>query len=76
MKTLHNKITEKNILDQNNVVDQINKDSYNFTNKLNIKTKFGKLNKKDAYIIFKDHKQNFENNKKARLINPRKLNQV
>ena len=43
-----------------------------FTNKFNIKNKLGKLNGKGAYFIFKDHKQNFENNKETRLINPSK----
>ena len=43
---------------------------YLFINKFNIKNKLGELNRKDAYIIFKDHKQKFENNKQASLINP------
>ena len=55
-KKISNKITEKYKLDQNNIIDQINKDTYNFTNKLNIKNKIGKLNRKIAYIIFKDCK--------------------
>ena len=67
-KILHDKITEKYKSDQDNIIDQINKDTYNFTNKLNIKNKLGKLNRKNAYIIFKDHKQNFENNKQASFI--------
>ena len=58
-KILHNKITEKYKLNQDNIIDQTNKDSYLFTYKLNIKNKLGKLNRKDACIIFKDHKQNF-----------------
>ena len=32
-------LKEKYKLDQNNIVDQINKDKYNFTNMLNIKNK-------------------------------------
>ena len=54
-KILH-KITVKYKLDQDNNVDQINKYTYNFTNKLNIKNKLGNLNRKKAYIIliFKD----------------------
>ena len=67
---LHDKITEKYKSDQDNVIDQNNKDGCNFTNKLNIKNELGKLNRKDANINFKDHKQNSENNKQARLINP------
>ena len=69
-KILHNKITEKKYkLDRDDIDYQINRDTCNFTNRLNIKNK---LNRKNAYItcILKDHKQNFENNKQARLINP------
>ena len=33
-KILHDKITEKYKLDQDNIIDQINQDSYIFTNKL------------------------------------------
>ena len=61
---------EKYKLDHDNIIDQIDRNTHLFTNKLNIKNKLGKLNRKAAYIIFKDHTQNFENNKQARLINP------
>ena len=37
-----------------------------------MKNKLGKLNRRKAFIIFKDYKQNFENNKQARLINSTK----
>ena len=52
-KILHDKITEKCKLDHDNVVDQIYKDTYNFTEKLNTKNKLGKLNRKYAYIILR-----------------------
>ena len=63
---------EKYKLNKNNIVYQINKDTYNFTNELNIKNKLSKLNRKNKYIILKDPKQNFENYKQARLINATK----
>ena len=34
--------------------------------------RFGKFKKKDTYILFKDHKPNFENKLQSRLINPSK----
>ena len=46
------------------IVDQLNKDTYNFTNKLIIKNKLAKLNRKNVFL--KDHKQNIENNEQAR----------
>ena len=55
-KILHNKITEKYKLDHDVIDYQINRDTYDFTNKLDIENKLGKLNRKNAYIIFKDHK--------------------
>ena len=64
-KILHDKITKKYKLYQYDIIDEINIDTYNFTNKLNIKNKFHRLNRKDTYIISKDNKQ-------TRLINPTK----
>ena len=66
-KILHN-ITEKHKLNQNNIFDQINQDTYNLRNKFNIKNKLSKLNRKNVYIILQDHKQNFENNEQASMI--------
>ena len=58
-------------IDNKDTVNQIKKYTAKFTNKLNIKDKLEKFNEKNAYILFKDHKWNF-NYKQARLINPRK----
>ena len=52
MKILHNKIIKKYKLDDDNTDYQINRDTYNFTNKLNIKNKLGKQNRKKLYIYF------------------------
>ena len=41
-------------------------------NKLHINDRLGKFQKKDAYILFKDHKPNFMNKLQTRLINPSK----
>ena len=53
-------------------IDQINNDTGNFASKLHINDRLGKFQKKDAYILFKDHKPNFINKLQTRLINPSK----
>ena len=55
-----------------NTIDQINNDTSRFANKLYIEDRLGKFKKKDTYILFKDHKPNFENKLQSRLINPSK----
>ena len=69
---LKNKITDNYKIDYNNTIDQINKDTCSFACKLHIEDRLGKLKKKDAYILFKDHKPNFENKLQSILINPSK----
>ena len=59
-------------IDKDNTIDQINKDIGNFASKLHINDRLGKFQKKDAYILFKDHKPNFINKLQTRLINPSK----
>ena len=59
-------------IDKDNTIDQINKDTGNFASKLHINDRLGKFQKKDAYILFKDHKPNFINKLQTRLINPSK----
>ena len=51
-KILHDKITEKCKLDQNNIVDQINKDTCNFTKKINVENRLSKLNRKKCIYYF------------------------
>ena len=59
-------------IDYNNTIEQINKDTCNFASRLHIEDTLGKFKKKEAYILFKDHKPNFENKLQTRLINPSK----
>ena len=63
-KILRNKITDTYKIDDN--------DTLKFANKLHIEDRLRKFNMKDAYILFKDHKPNFENKLQSRLINPSK----
>ena len=66
---LNNKITDDYKIDKDNTIDQINKDTCNFSRKLHINDRLGKFQKKDAYILFKDHKPNFINKLQTSLIN-------
>ena len=71
-KLLHDKITDTYKADNSHTETHINRDTGNIAKKLNIIDRMGKLDRKDAYITFKDHKNNFINKKQTRLINPTK----
>ena len=73
---LKNKITDNYKIEYNNTIDQTNNDTYRFVSKLLIEDSFEKFKKKDAYILFKDNKPNFENKLQSRLINPSKTELV
>ena len=55
---------------QDNLENTINKEAKLITNKLKISDRVSKLNKKDCYLLLKDHKPNFNSKITARLINP------
>ena len=55
------KITENYKIDHRDTISQINNDTLKFANKLHIEDRLGNFKMKDAYILFKDHKPNFEN---------------
>ena len=59
-------------IDYKGTICQINNDTCKFANKLHIEDRLGKFKRKDAYILIKDHKPNFENKLQSRLINPSK----
>ena len=54
------------------VESEINKISKNIAQKLHVYGKMELFQKKQPFITLKDHKENFENNPKCRLINPSK----
>ena len=73
----YNNLLTKNITKdykkaEENVGDKINKDSKKIAEKLDLEERIFVTTKKPASITFKDHKDNFENNPKCRLINPTK----
>ena len=69
---LKSQITNNYKIDYNNTIEQIDKDTSKFASRLQIEERLGKFKKKEAYILFKDPKPNFENKLPARLINPSK----
>ena len=69
---LYNKITESYKIDHSDTTTLINRDTAKFVTKLQIVDRLGKIEEKCAYILFIDHKQNFQYKKQARLINPTK----
>ena len=69
---LRNKITDNYKIEYNDTIDQINDDTCMFAFKLHIEDRLRKFKKKDAYILFKDHKPNYENKLQSRMINSSK----
>ena len=69
---MRNKINDTYKIDHNDTISEINDDTLKFANKLHIEDRLGKFKMKDAYILFIDHKPNFENKLQSRLINPSK----
>ena len=53
-------------------IDLIDKELKHISSNFGIGDRIEKLKKREAFISFKDHKDNFENNPKCRLINPAK----
>ncbi len=51
---------------------QIDNELKHISNNLGIGDRIEQMEKREAFISLKDHKENFENNPKCRLINPAK----
>ena len=68
----NNNITESYKIDHSDTPGLINKNTAKFARKLQIVNRLGIIEEKCAYILFKDHKQNFQDEKQAWLINPTK----
>ena len=65
-------ITKDYNLVNETLVDIVNKEAAVIAAKLDIKNKVETMSKTKAFISIKDHKNDFENNPKFRLINPAK----
>ena len=56
-------------------ISEINNELKHIADKLSIGNRIECMKKREAFISLKDHKENFENNPKCRLINPAKATQ-
>ena len=71
-KMLHNNITKDYRKSNNNIVKEINKEAKSISEKFKISDRVNVMPEKNAFITIKDHKENFDNDPKCRLINPTK----
>ena len=71
-KVLTNNITQKYKLADTKVTDEIEEEFNAIAETLDISERIDTTTNRPAFITLKDHKDNFKNNPKARLINPTK----
>ena len=71
-KLLHDNITAAYKKTDKNTVNQINKEAKCIAKELKIDNRTETIAEQEAFITLKDHKENFEQNPKCRLINPAK----
>ena len=71
-KLLHENITKSYKKCDNNTYNEINREAKQKATSLGIQDRTTTLAKKQAFITMKDHKENFNNPPKCRLINPAK----
>ena len=73
-KLLTENITKTYKLAQDDVIDDINHELKDIANDLKIGNRMEPMAETQAFISLKDHKEDFENHPKCRLINPAKSN--
>ena len=71
-KLLHDNITKTYKHRSEDSISEINNELKHIADKLSIGNRIECMKKCEAFISLKDHKENFENNPKCRLINPAK----
>ena len=71
-KLLHDNITSAYEKSSPSTEERINKEGKKIAEKLDLDSRIEQLAPKEAYITLKDHKDDFANNPKCRLINPAK----
>ena len=71
-KLLHDNITKTYKHGSEDNISEINNELKHIADKLSIGNRIECMKKREAFISLKDHKENFENNPKCRLINPAK----
>ncbi len=71
-KLMHDNITKTYKHGSEGTISQIDDELKHISNNLGIGDRIEQMKKREAFISLKDHKENFENNPKCRLINPTK----
>ena len=71
-KLLHNNVTSSYKTANANAQRTINREANKIAKKLNLNDRIEQIAEKPAFITLKDHKENFEQNPKCRLLNPAK----
>ena len=71
-KLLQDNITESYKKANTNSIRSINKEAKTIAEDLKIDDRIEQFSQREAFITLKDHKENFQNNTKCRLINPAK----
>ena len=71
-KLLHDNITKTYKRGSEDNISEINSELKHIADNLSIGNRIECMKKREAFISLKDHKENFENNPKCRLINPAK----
>ena len=69
---MHDNITKIYKHGSEDNISEINNELKHIADKLPIGNRIEYMKKREAFISLKDHKENFENNPKCRLINPAK----
>ena len=71
-KLVRDSVTAKYTIDNTNIEDRINQEAKEIAKKLDLADRVEVIANNEAFINLKDHKENFQNNPKVRLINPAK----
>ncbi len=71
-KLMHDNITKTYKHGSESTISQIDDELKHISNNLGIGDRIEQMKKREAFISLKNHKENFENNPKCRLINPAK----
>ena len=69
---MHQNVTKEYKKCDDKVVDKVNSEDKKIAEELELDERIYAFSKRDAFITVKDHKDNFQNNTKCRLINPAK----
>ena len=69
---VHSNVTATYKKSTRNIKSNIDREAKHIATELNLADRIEKIAEREAFVTLKDHKENFENNPKCRLINPAK----